>query len=76
MYLADDDPYRATDEAFLIWYHAGSDPIQVDLPDGPWAETYTVVGHTGTEGEFPSEKITAGSTLQLPGRTVVLLQVD
>jgi len=76
IYLADDDPYRVTDEAFLIWFHAGSDAIQVDLPDGPWAETYTVVGHTGTDVELPSEKITAGSTLQLPGRTVVVLQVD
>jgi glycogen operon protein len=76
MYLACDDPYRAHDEAFLIWFHAGSDPIQVELPDGPWADTYTVVAHTGTEGELPTEKIAAGSTLQLPGRTVVVLQVD
>jgi glycogen debranching enzyme len=76
MYLAEDDPYRATDEAFLIWFHAGSDPIQVELPDAPWANTYTVLAHTGGNGELPSEKITAGSTLQLPGRTVVVLQVD
>jgi glycogen debranching enzyme len=76
MYLACDDRYRAHDEAFLIWFHAGSDPIQVELPDGPWADTYTVVAHTGTEGELPTEKIAAGSTLQLPGRTVVVLQVD
>jgi glycogen operon protein len=76
MYLAYDDPYRVTDEAFLLWFHAGSDPIQVELPDGPWADTYTVIAHTGNEGELPSEKITAGSTLQLPGRTVVVLQVD
>ena len=25
MYLAYDDPYRTSDEAFLIWFHAGSD---------------------------------------------------
>jgi glycogen operon protein len=76
MYLAYDDPYRVQDEAFLIWFHAGSDPIQVELPDGPWAETYTVLAHTGADGELPSEKIGAGSALQLPGRTVVVLQVD
>ena len=76
MYLAEDDPYRATDEAFLIWFHAGSDPIQVELPDAPWANTYTVLAHTGSVDELPSEKITAGSTLQVPGRTVVVLQVD
>jgi glycogen debranching enzyme len=76
MYLAYDDPYRECDEAFLIWFHAGSDPIQVDLPDGPWADTYTVVAHSGRDDELPSEKITAGSSLRLPGHSVVLLQVD
>ena len=76
MYLAYDDPYRTSDEAFLLWFHGGSDAIQVELPDGPWADTYTVIAHTGQEGELPSEKIVAGSTLQLPGRTVVVLQVD
>jgi glycogen operon protein len=76
MYLAYDDPYRTSDEAVLIWFHAGSDPVQVELPDGPWANTYTVVAHTGHDGELPSEKIAAGSALQLPGHTVVVLQVD
>ena len=42
----------------------------------PWATTYTVAVHTGREGELPAEKIAAGSSLQLPGRTVVVLQVD
>jgi glycogen debranching enzyme len=76
MYLAYDDPHRTSDEAFLIWFHGGSDAIQVELPDAPWADTYTVIAHTGQEGELPSEKIAAGSTLQLPGRVVVVLQVD
>jgi glycogen operon protein len=76
LYLADDDPARAHDSAFLIWYHGGADPIQVELPDGPWAHTYSVVAHTGPEGELPAEKIPAGAALQLPGRTVAVLQVD
>jgi glycogen debranching enzyme len=76
MYVAYDDPYRTSDEAFLIWFHGGSDAIQVELPDGPWADTYTVIAHTGQDDELPSEKIAAGSTLQLPGHTVVVLQVD
>ena len=76
MYLADDDPKRASDDALLVWFHGGSDPIQVELPDGPWAETYTVVAHTGRDGELPTEKLAAGSCLQLPGRTVAVLQVD
>ena len=64
------------DDAYLIWFHGGAEPIQVELPDGPWAHTYTVVAHTGGDGELPTEKISAGSALQLPGRTVVGLQVD
>ena len=35
MYLAYDNPDRASDEAFLIWFHAGADPIQVDLLTDP-----------------------------------------
>jgi glycogen operon protein len=76
IYLADDDPYRATDEAFLVWFHAGSDAIQVQLPNGPWADNYTVIAHSGLDGELPLEKIPAGSALELPARSVVVLQVD
>jgi glycogen operon protein len=76
MYLAYDDPQRVEDEAFLIWFHGGADPIQVDLPDGSWAHTYQVVAHSGTESELPTEKLSAGTSLQIPGRTVVVLQVN
>ena len=76
IYLADDSPDRVTDDAFLIWIHGGADPVQVELPDGFWAETYQVVAQTGAAGELPIGKLDAGSTLTLPGRTVAVLQVD
>jgi glycogen operon protein len=76
VYLAHDAPNRDHDEAFLVWFHGGADPVEVTLPDGGWAETYTVVAHTGDEGELPTEKIPAGTSLHIPGRTVVVLQVD
>jgi glycogen operon protein len=76
MYLADDDPERSQDDAYLIWFHGGADAVRVDLPDGCWGHTFTVVAHSGSEGELPSEKLPAGSHLELPGRTVVVLQVD
>ena len=66
VYLADDAPNRDHDEAFLVWFHGGADAVQVELPDGGWADTYTVVAHTGDEGELPTEKIPAGTTLQHP----------
>jgi glycogen operon protein len=76
MYLADDDPARETDDAFLVWFHSGADPVEVVLPDGAWATTYTVVAGTASPGELPEDKIPAGSVLRLPGRTVAVLQVD
>ncbi|MFL6027530.1 MAG: glycogen debranching protein GlgX [Friedmanniella sp.] len=76
MYLADDSPGRSQDDAYLVWFHAGTDPVRVNLPAGAWAHTYTVVAHSGGEGELPSDKMPAGSHLELPGRTVVVLQVD
>ena len=76
LYLAHDAPERDHDEAYLVWFHAGAEPVGVVLPDGDWAETYTVIAHSGVPGELPEEKLTAGSTLLLPGRSVVVLAVD
>ena len=75
VYLADDHADRELDDAFLIWLHGGPDPVQVTLPDGDWATTYTVVAHTGRPGELSEDKVPAGSRLWIPGRSVVL-QVD
>ena len=66
IYLAKDDPERTSDDAFLIWFHGGAEPVQVELPDGPWATTYTVVAHTGRDGELPGEKIAAGTRSSCP----------
>jgi glycogen operon protein len=76
MYLADDTPDRDHDEAYLIWFHAGADPVEVELPGGPWAKGYTVIAHSGTEGELPDELIDAGHRVTLPGRIVVLMRAE
>ena len=75
-YVADDRAERDCDDAFLIWVHGGDYWVHVDLPDGLWADTYTVVAHSGRDGELPTEKLVSGSTLALPPRTVVVLAVD
>lgn len=75
LYLADDTPDRDHDEAYLIWFHAGADPVEVELPAGPWAKSYTVQAHTGESGELPDDQLDAGRRLLLPGRVVVLLRV-
>ncbi len=76
IYLAEDNPDREQDAAFLVWMHAGADPIRVVLPEDPWAHTYTVIATSAQPHELPNDKLPAGSFLELPGRTVVVLQVD
>ncbi len=67
MYLSD------RSEAFLIYFHAGWDPVEVSLPGAPWALSYRVVAHTGLPGELPRKVLAPGSTITVPGRTVAVL---
>jgi len=62
--------------AFLVYFHAGWDPIEVSLPGAPWALRYTVEAHSGLASELPRKRLTPGSTLTLPGRTVLVLSAD
>jgi glycogen debranching enzyme len=76
MYIAYDAAQRDHDEGYLIWIHGGNEPIEVHLPNGAWADTYTVVAHSGSDGDLPGEKLLSGTSLVLPARTVAVLQVD
>lgn len=75
------DPNRHTlglylsnlDEAFLIYVHAGSEPINCSLPGAPWADGYQVLVHTGETAELPRKAIAPGATISLPGHTVAVL---
>ncbi|NNG18975.1 glycogen debranching protein GlgX [Naumannella sp. ID2617S] len=66
------------DSAFLIWFHGDPSGIEVTLPGDSWAKGWRVVVHSGFDGEFPSaeEVLDAGSTLGVPGRSVVVLQAE
>jgi glycogen operon protein len=70
MYLSDNR------EAFLIYFHAGDNPVEISLPGAPWALRYAVVAHTGLANELPRKRLAPGSTVTLPGRTVVLLSAE
>ncbi len=69
MYVSD------ADEAFLIWFHGGDQPTEVLLPGGGWGARYTVLAHSGSDGEVATE-VAGDSRLQLPGRTVVVLRAE
>jgi glycogen operon protein len=76
MYVADDREDREAEDSLLIWLHSGADPVEVQMPGGPWGSKYTVVLHTGTEDELPSDPVPADGLLTIPGRTVVVLRAD
>lgn len=76
MFLTDDRPDRTEEDALLIWFHSGADPVEVQLPGGPWAKQYTVLAHTGVEGELPAEPIAADDVVSIPGRTVVVMRAE
>ncbi|MGB2766394.1 MAG: glycogen debranching protein GlgX [Propionicimonas sp.] len=63
-------------EAFLIVLHGGADPMALTLPGAPWATSYQVAVHTGTAGELPTKPLRPGTQIEVPGRTVVVLQVS
>jgi glycogen operon protein len=69
--------YAATaDEAFLVWFYSGADPVDVTLPGAPFGAAYHLLLHTGEAGELPAVSTTlkAGEKLTLPGRTVAVLE--
>ena len=72
MYSAD------AEEAFLVWFHADPQGTEITLPGDPWGKTWRVVVHSGFDGEFPQaeEVLQPGAKLDLPGRSVVVLQAE
>jgi glycogen operon protein len=70
MYLSD------RNEGFLVYFHGGAEPVQVSLPGAPWALSYHVEAHTGLPGEFSRRRLAPGSTITVPGNTVVVLAVQ
>jgi isoamylase len=64
------------DESWLIWLHAGADPVEVTLPGAPWGEAYELVVSTEyPTGAPPRPTAVAPGPVQLPGRCVWALRV-
>ncbi|WP_239001027.1 glycogen debranching protein GlgX [Jiangella asiatica] len=63
---------RIVDESFLVWLHAGPEPLDVTLPAGIWASSYEVILDTAEalQGDHP-----AGTTVTLTDRSCLLLRV-
>ncbi len=68
MYLSD------LNEAFFIFIHGGHDTLPVKLPGEPWSSGYRLIAHTGEDDELRVRAIAPGTTLDIPGRTIVIFQ--
>ncbi len=62
---------RRRDTSYLIWLHAGSEPVDVTLP-AAWADHYEEV--VRTDAQLSSEPWKPGSTVQLLDRTVAVFE--
>ncbi|MCX6401451.1 MAG: glycogen debranching protein GlgX [Propionibacteriales bacterium] len=61
------------DASFLLWFHAGAEPVTVFLPDNDWVRAGTVV--LSTDSALPNgTKFSVGEELTIGGRSVVVMQ--
>jgi glycogen operon protein len=65
---------RIIDDSFLLWLHAGPDPVDVLLPGRPWADAYDVAIDTAAPDPLTGDRLMAGTRRELPGWTVLLLR--
>ncbi|MFJ8765679.1 glycogen debranching protein GlgX [Streptomyces clavifer] len=68
---------QITDDSFLAVLHAGHAPCAFHLPGPPWAASYELVLDTSREDQSaaPGSIHRGGTTLTVPGRSVLLLRV-
>ncbi|TIC79748.1 glycogen debranching protein GlgX [Nocardioides sp. GY 10113] len=64
---------QQVDSSFLLWYHAGPDPVDLFLPDNDWVARGTVALSTDPDLACGTE-VSAGESLRISGRSVVVLQ--
>ncbi len=62
------------DESFMLWLHAGAEPVTVTLPGPPWAMAYSVV--LDTSSSLRVRHFAACEEMELPARSAVLLRAE
>ena len=74
--LRDQRGRPVVDDSWLVWLHAGAEPVTVELPAAPWGDGYELVVSTEyPTGAPPETAIVAPGAVELPGRCVWLLRV-
>jgi len=74
--IAEPDPRgeRVLDDSFLLCFNAHANPVDFVTPDGQYAKQWTVVIDTFDPSEAGKRLVTAGTTVTVPGRTVLVLR--
>jgi len=74
--IAEPDPRgeRVVDDSFLLCFNAHASPVDFVTPDGQYAKQWTVVIDTFDPAEAGRRVVTAGTTVTVPGRTVLVLR--
>lgn len=62
--------------AMITWFYSASTPQRVIMPAVPWGWSYRIVATTTEPGELPDRVLAPGDVLDLPGRSVVVMQVS
>jgi len=61
------------DSSFLLWFHAGAEPVEVHLPDNDWVHSGSVV--LSTDPGLPEgTEVTVGGVVTIGARSVVVMQ--
>ncbi|QDH10861.1 glycogen debranching protein GlgX [Nocardioides dongxiaopingii] len=63
---------QQSDSSFVLWFHSGADPVDLELPRNRWTHTGEVVLSTDP-GVAVGTTVHAGGTLALSGPCVVVL---
>jgi len=69
----DPDGRRVRDAAFLLMFNAHHEPLDFTLPAASFGEAWDVVIDTTTEVGERQARCTAGSTMTVEGRSIVVL---
>jgi glycogen operon protein len=64
------------DESYLVWLHAGPEPVRVVLPAAPWGDGYELVVSTEyPTGMPPRPAVVAPGPVDMAARSVMVLRV-
>jgi isoamylase len=67
---------RIVDDSWMVWLHAGADPLAIELPGPPWGDGYELVVSTEyLTGAPPELTIVGPGPVEIPGRCVWLMRV-